>query len=44
MPALWLALDALAAAGLPDGTRFVAGQPKALLEHGVGSGRDALAA
>lgn len=44
MPALWLALDALAAASVPDATRFVAEQPRALLERGVGSGLDRLAA
>jgi protein-tyrosine phosphatase len=44
MPALWLALDSLAAAGIPEPIRFVGAGPKALLEHGVRAGRDALAA
>jgi protein-tyrosine phosphatase len=44
MPALWLALDALAAIGIPQATRLVAEEPKALLEHGLGTRRGALAA
>ena len=44
MPALKLALDALAAAGMENPTRFVAAGPTALLERGVDAGRGALAA
>jgi protein-tyrosine phosphatase len=44
MPALWLALDSLAAAGIPEPIRFVAAAPKALLEHGMPARRDAVAA
>jgi protein-tyrosine phosphatase len=46
MPALGLALDALVEAGISraDATRFIADGPRELLEHGVGLGRDALAA
>ena len=43
MPALWLALDALASAGVDAPTRFVAEGPRTLLERGL-DGRDALAA
>jgi tyrosine-protein phosphatase YwqE len=44
MPALRLALDALAAVGIPAPSRFVADRPKALLERGLHPGRPALAA
>ena len=44
MPALKLALDALAASGIENPTRFLAAGPNALLERGVDAGRGALAA
>ena len=35
MPALNMAIDALARAGIPDPTRLVSSEPYALLEHGL---------
>jgi protein-tyrosine phosphatase len=44
MPALRLALDALAAAGVQDPARMVDAAPNGLLEHGLAVGSDSLAA
>jgi protein-tyrosine phosphatase len=43
-PALGLALDVLTAAGINRPTRYVADEPKRLLDHGLPAGNDALAA
>ncbi len=44
MPALGLALDALAAARLPDPERLLNAVPRGLLEHGLAVGSNSLAA
>jgi hypothetical protein len=44
MPALGLALDALAGAGLGAPVRFVSAAPYALLERGLAARPDSLAA
>jgi hypothetical protein len=44
MPALGLALDALASAGVRDAVRFAGAAPHGLLEHGLAVGPGALAA
>jgi tyrosine-protein phosphatase YwqE len=44
MPALGMALDALAATGEPDPLRFVDAGPRALLEQGLAARADSLAA
>jgi protein-tyrosine phosphatase len=44
MPALGMAIDALAATGAKDPRRFVDSGPRALLEHGLAPSADSLAA
>ncbi len=44
MPALGMAIDALAATGVQDPRRFVDAGPRWLLEHGLAAGADSLAA
>ena len=44
MPALGMAIDALASTGVQDPHRFVDAGPRALLEHGLARGADSLAA
>jgi hypothetical protein len=44
MPALEIAMDALAAAGARDPRRFVDAGPRRLLEHGLAVGPASLAA
>jgi protein-tyrosine phosphatase len=44
MPALGMAIDALASSGVPDPLRFVDAGPRALLEHGLAPGAKSLAA
>jgi hypothetical protein len=44
MPALGLALDALAAARVPDPERLLDAVPNGLLEHGLAVGSNSLAA